>query len=74
MANDVRDNSGVLFRNHRKQMDNHPDFTGSVSVAGVEYWLSAWVKSGRQGKFFSLALRPKDGARTGSESANDLPF
>jgi hypothetical protein len=55
-----RDLSGVLFRNDRRENDRQPEFTGSITVAGVSYWLSAWVKEGRSGvKFFSLAVKPK---------------
>ena len=59
-------NSGLLARNDRKTQDAHPDYTGSVNVDGREYWISAWVKEGREGskmagrKFFSLSLRAKD--------------
>jgi hypothetical protein len=53
-------NRGVLFRNDRKQQDNHPDHTGTININGVEYWLSAWIKSGANGRFFSLAVKPKD--------------
>jgi hypothetical protein len=53
-------NRGALFKNDRKQQDNHPDYTGSINVGGVEYWLSAWLKDGQKGKFFSMSVKPKD--------------
>lgn len=53
-------NRGALFKNDRKQQDNHPDYTGSINVGGVEYWLSAWLKDGSKGKFFSMSVKPKD--------------
>ena len=59
-------NSGLLAKNQRKEQDNHPDYTGSINVDGQDYWLSAWIKEGREGtklegqKYFSLSVRPKD--------------
>lgn len=57
-------NSGLLSRNDRKEQPNHPDFKGQINVAGVDYWLSGWVKERKDGsgKFFSLSVKPKDAA------------
>lgn len=54
-------NRGALFRNKDRKSDKHPEYSGSVNVEGVDYWLSGWIKEGKNGKFFSLSLKPKDG-------------
>lgn len=56
-------NSGVLFKNERKEKDSHPDYTGNINVNGTEMWLSAWVKQGQKGKFMSLSVKAKEQAR-----------
>lgn len=55
-----RDNSGVLFRNDRKEKDSHPNATGTAMIDGIEYYVSAWTKDGQKGKFQSLAFKRKD--------------
>lgn len=83
MAYEQRDNSGTLGRNDRKTQPNHPDHKGKCMVDGVEYWVSAWIKAGPTGKFFSLSFTPKDAppaaqpASRGVQSSisdDDIPF
>jgi hypothetical protein len=52
----------------KKRQRNTLTFKGSINVDGVEYWLSAWVREGKEGgkmagrKFFSLSVSPKEQA------------
>ena len=61
-----RDNSGVLFKNDKKETGNHPDYKGNITVDGKSYWLSAWIKEGKSGKFMGLAVSPKEETNTSS--------
>lgn len=77
-------NRGALFKNDRKELDNHPDYKGSINCDGVDYWLSAWIKEGQKGKFMSLSIKPKDEApkaapkkqvaMAGDMPHDDIPF
>jgi uncharacterized protein (DUF736 family) len=61
-------NTGALFKNDKKTTDKHPDYRGQVNVGGVEFWLSAWIKTGKSGKFMSLSVQPKE-----AQAANPAP-
>ena len=76
MAYEQRDNSGSLFKNHKKTADNSPDLTGSITVAGVQYYLSGWRKTSSKGvQFVSLAVKEKDGGGGIKRDDDDLiPF
>lgn len=56
MAFIPKEGSGSLFKNTRKTEQTHPDYTGSIMTNGKEHWLSAWVKEGKNGKFFSVSI------------------
>lgn len=89
MSNYDNTNSGMLAKNDRKEKDTHPDYRGVINVDGVDYWLSAWIKVGRDGskmqgqKYFSLSVKAKDEQSKpakGSQGSgfddidSDLPF
>ncbi len=59
MAFELKEGQGSLFKNDRKEQDNHPDYAGAIMLGGVEHWLNAWVKTGAKGKFLSLSAKPK---------------
>lgn len=60
MAFEQKDNSGSLFKNDRKEKETHPDYKGTAMIDGKVYWISAWLKEGQKGKFFSFSFKPKD--------------
>jgi hypothetical protein len=89
MAYEQRDFSGTLFRNERKEKDNHPDYNGTALIDGVEYWMNAWIKTGVAGKktFMSFSFQKKEeearaggpsrGAATSKQNVpddDDIPF
>lgn len=53
-------NSGILSRNQRRESDKHPEYSGTAEVDGVEYWLSAWVNNGDNGKYFKISFKKKE--------------
>jgi hypothetical protein len=55
-----RDNSGVLFKSDNRDNERAPHYKGNITVDGKDYWLSAWIKEGKSGKFMGLALSPKE--------------
>jgi uncharacterized protein (DUF736 family) len=76
-------NKGALFKNKDRQSENHPLYKGNITIDGVEYWLSSWLKKSKAGEtFMSLSVQPKKPKETPPprafdqdlESPEDLPF
>ncbi len=62
MAFEVRDMTGSMFRNTRKESPNHPDYTGSGKIDGRDAWINCWEKQDKNGNtYFSFAFKWKDG-------------
>ena len=71
-------NRGSLFKNDRKETDKHPNYKGSLNVAGTDYWISAWIKKSKEGStFMSLSVeeKGKDNRKTVVEiDDSEIPF
>jgi len=63
MAEYDNTNRGSIWKNDKKETETHPDFTGSLNVAGVECWVSAWKRkegAADRAPALSFSVKPKD--------------
>jgi hypothetical protein len=79
-------NRGSIWKNDKKETDKHPDFTGSMNVEGVEYWVSAWKRkeaASPNAPALSFSVKPKEQQQPGPNSQSmrgddfrddDIPF
>ena len=74
-------NTGVLFRNAKKDLDNpedkKPDYTGQAEVNNTEYWLSGWKRTakGSGNTFISIKLQDKNEPNEQKqENKEEIPF
>ncbi len=75
---------GALFRVKEKRTPSSPDYTGNVTINGVEYSLSGWKKVSRANEpYLSIAAKVKESnaprtgngpAPTGNNFKDDIPF
>jgi len=85
MAYEIRDNSGSLFKNDKREADNHPNAQGKAMIGGVMYFVSAWTKRDKNGNpWQSLAFKPvgneprseqqPKAGKTVADMDSDIPF
>jgi hypothetical protein len=57
----AKDFTGSIKVNPRKESDRHPDYKGSCTIDGIQYWISGWMKESSDGESWtSLAFTKKD--------------
>lgn len=67
-------NRGSLFENDNKKTEKHPDFTGSIDVEGVIYWLSGWKAMTEDGrKRLSVAVTKQEERRDDDRPTQQPP-
>lgn len=72
--------SGNIFKNTKKTAEKQPDYRGDGKDGEVEYWISGWKKTDRNGSaYLSLAIEPKETKapetpETPDSADSDLPF
>jgi len=82
MAFEQKDNSGAIFKNKNPKSDKSPPLTGSALIGGVDYWVSAWSKTDKNGeKWVSFSVTPKNPSAaqkpkpdTSSYDEDSIPF
>jgi hypothetical protein len=76
MAKDYDDrNRGALFSERdRKTKDTDRDYSGTLDVEGVQYWISGWIKESKKTgqKFLSLSIKPKEANSGGGSIKRDM--
>jgi hypothetical protein len=66
MTREEYDNTNrfVLFWNEDKKTEKHPDYSGTLDVDGVQYFIDGWQKETQSGKTIvsgSIKLKEKQG-------------
>jgi hypothetical protein len=72
MAEYDNTNRGQIWKNDKKTTDTQPDFTGSLNVDGIEFWVSAWRRkegAAPNSPALSFSVKMKDDTKK-SQSVN----
>lgn len=78
-------NSGALFKNDKDGKEKRPDYRGQCEVERTEFWMSAWIKTDKNGnKYMQVKLEPKKASEHSAnqkkqpapteEFSDDIPF
>jgi hypothetical protein len=66
-------NSGILFRNTKKQKSTDPDTKGDADVDGIKYWVNGWTHVDKNGnKYLTFRLTKKTSRNPNVKNSNDV--
>jgi len=73
MAYEMKEMTGSLFKNERREKDTHAHAKGSALIGGVEYWIDAWTNETKDGqKYQSLKFKAKNERPVGGSMATQV--
>jgi len=73
VAFEQKDNSGAIFKNKNPKNEKSPPLSGKAMIAGVEYWVSAWSKTDKNGeKWISFAVNPMNPTLSQTQTAKQV--
>lgn len=78
----MKENTGSLFKNDKKESETHPDYKGSAKINNEEYWMSSWINKSADGKtYMSFKFKIKDvqpsvqaEAKITPDVSSEIPF
>ena len=53
-------NKGSLFKNDKGDNPKRPDYQGKINIGGIEYKLSAWLQTPKNGGDKYMAIKVSD--------------
>jgi len=60
MSYQQKDNAGSLFKNTEKTNERGPDYSGTATIDGTEFFMDAWLKKSDSGRtWMSFSFKPK---------------
>ena len=77
---------GGLWKNKGKSADNHPDYTGNVTIDEKKWELAAWIETSKKGEtYMSIKVSEpwnpeggdngkKEAAPAGTVAGEEIPF
>jgi len=82
---DIKEGSGIIFKNKYKKNDTHPEYKGRINADGKIFDIALWVKTAKSGEIFFGAkvsdpyVKPAEEAPVptpdqADDTPNKLPF